>query len=104
MTLSYIWSVGIYDRETWTSNKKIRNKINLFERRIYHGVLKIGWKDRVSSKEERERMLIFSSIAKIKTAFFGHTCRGSSGNDIVTILEGNVDRIRSRGEENGQKT
>ena len=42
-------------------------------------------------------MHLLSSIAKRKAAFFGHICRGSSGNDIVTILEWSVDGIRSRG-------
>ena len=38
-----------------------------------------------------------SSIAKRKTAFFRHICRGSSRNDIATISAGSVDGIRSRG-------
>ena len=40
---------------------------------------------------------IFSSIAKRKASFFGYICRRSSGNDKVTILEGSIDSIRSRG-------
>ena len=35
------------------------------------------------------------SIAKRKAAFFGYICRGSSGT--MTILEGRVGGIRSRG-------
>ena len=42
-------------------------------------------------------MHLLNSIAKRKAAFFGHICRGSSGNGIETILEGKVDDIRSRG-------
>ena len=37
------------------------------------------------------------SIAKRKAAFFGNICRGSDGKDIVTILEGNIGSIHSRG-------
>jgi len=38
-----------------------------------------------------------SIIATRKAAFFGHVCRGSSGNDVVTILEGSIYGVRSRG-------
>ena len=40
-------------------------------------------------------MLVMNSIAKRKAAFFGHICRGSSVNDVVTNLEGSVEGIRS---------
>ena len=46
-------------------------------------------------------MHLMNSIAKRKAAFFGHICRGSSGNDVMTILEGNVEGIRSRGAQRG---
>ena len=48
---------------------------------------------------------LMGSIAKRKTAFLGHIWRGSSGEDFVTILEGCVKGIRSRGaQRNGQMT
>ena len=101
MIRSYIWSVVTYGSEAWTSNKEKRNKINAFQCWVYRRVLKIGWKDKVSNKEVLERMEIkmrlLSSIAKRKTAFFGHICRGSSGMDMLKILEGRLDDIRSRG-------
>ena len=36
-------------------------------------------------------MQLMNSLSKRKAAFFGHICRGSSGNDVVTILEGSVE-------------
>ena len=32
-------------------------------------------------------------IAKRTAAFFGHICRGSSGDDFVTIVEGCIEGI-----------
>ena len=101
MILSYIWSVVTYGSEAWKIIREVRNEINAFEFLIYRRILKISWKDRVSNKEVLERMGInmhlLNSIAKRKAAFFGHICRGSSGDDIETILEGRVEGIRSRG-------
>ena len=101
MIRSYIWSVVTYGSEAWTINKEIRNNSNAFDCWIYCRVLKIRWTDKVSNKEVLQRMGInmhlMNSIAKQKAAFFGHICRGSSGNDVVTILEGSVEGIRSRG-------
>ena len=34
-------------------------------------------------------------IAKRMAAFFGHICRGSSGDDFVTIVEGCIEGIWS---------
>ena len=80
-------------------NKEIRNKINAFECGIYRRVLKISLKDKVSNKEVLQKiginMHLMNSIAKRKAAFFGHICRSSSGNDVVIILEGSVEGIRS---------
>ena len=38
-------------------------------------------------KVEKEKVHRTSKDAKRKDAFFGHICRGSSGNDVVTILK-----------------
>ena len=101
MIRSCIWPVATYGSEAWKSNMEILNKIMAFECWIYCTVLKITWKDRVSNKEVLEgmgiNMHLLSFIAKRKTAFFRHICRGSSGNGTVTVLEGIVDGIRSRG-------
>jgi len=43
------------------------------------------------------KMHLVSFNAKRKAAFFGNICKGSSGNDIVTIFEGNLGGKRSRG-------
>ena len=101
MIRSYIWSVATYGSEVWTNNKEVRDKINAFECWVDCRVLKISWKDRVSNKQALEwigiKMRLLSSIAKRKAAFYGHICRGSSGQDILTILKGRVDGIRSQG-------
>ena len=90
-----------YGSEAWTINKEILNKINAFECWIYRRVLKISWTDKFSNKELlqriRIRMHLMNSIAKRKAVFFGHICRCLNGNDVVTILEGSVEGIRSRG-------
>ena len=101
MIRSYIWSVVTYGSEAWTINKEVPDMINAFKCWVYRRVLKISWKDRVSNKEVLERIGIkthlLSSIAKRKAAFFGHICRGSSGKDILTNLEGRVVGTRSQG-------
>ena len=99
MIHSYIRSVVTYGSEAWTINKEVKNKINAFECWIYGMVLKISWKDRVSNNEVLDRMGMKHAFTKFcckeKTTFFGHICRGSNGNDIMTILERSVDGIRS---------
>ena len=101
MIRRYIWSVVTYGSEAWTISKEVRKKINAFEFWIYRRVLTISWKDRANNKEVLERMGIkmhvLSFVAKSKDAFFGHICRGSSGRDVITILEGSVDSIRFQG-------
>ena len=72
MIRKYIRSVVTYDSEAWTINTDVRNKTNAFECWVYRRVLKMK-------------------------KFFGHICRVSSGNDILTILEGRLDGIRSPG-------
>ena len=101
MIRNYIRSVVTYGSEAWALNKQVRNKINTFECWVYHRVLMIRWKDRVCNKEVLERMgiklCLLSSIAKRTAAFIGHICRGSSVKNMLTILEGRLDGIRSRG-------
>ena len=38
---------------------------------------------------------LMDSIPKSKAVFFEHICRGSNGEDFVTVLGGSVEGIRS---------
>ena len=76
-----------YGGDAWTITKEVRDKINVFECWVHRRVLKSSWKDMVSSKEVLERMeikmFLLSSIAKGKSVFVEHICRGSSGQDTL---------------------
>ena len=100
MIHSSIWSVVALGSKVWTIDKEIWNKINSFEAWIYHRILEISWKDRVSNEEVLQKIgidgYLMDSIAKRKAAFFECICRGSNGDDFVAIVEVCIEGIRTQ--------
>src|SRR3989442_679368 len=54
----YVFSVLNYGCESWTWNKPMRMKVNVFERWCYRMILGISWRDHVSTPKVMERVQI----------------------------------------------
>jgi len=89
----YVFPVARYACESWTLNDE--RCINSFEQWRYRRMMKIKWTDEISNEEVlqriRERELcLYISVKKQKMAFTGHVLRGSSGKDLLDVLEGKL--------------
>ena len=64
-------------------------------------MLKIKWTDRVSNDEVlhhiKKELCLYNSIKKQKLAFAGHVLRGSSGKELLAVLEGKLNSRISQG-------
>jgi len=63
-------------------------------------MMKIKWTDKISNEELPQRikvkeLCLYNSVKKQKMAFVGHVLRGSSGKDLLDVLEGNGLRAYS---------
>jgi len=63
--------------ETWTYNKKIKDKLLAFEMYCYSRILRISWTERKMNREIREKLRKGSATRAIqrKLQLFGHICR-----------------------------
>ena len=76
---STIWSVALYEAETWTLTKDHRNKLEAFEMWLWRRMLKISWTEKVSNQQvlariQEERSLL-NSIQQRKHRWLGHVLR-----------------------------
>jgi len=58
-------------------------------------MMKIKWTDKISNEEvlqqkRKKEMRLYNSV-KQKMAFAGHVLRGSSGEDLLVVLEGKLN-------------
>jgi len=76
---THVWSIMLYDSETWTIAKEEQKRIEAFEMWCYRRMLKISWTDMVTNKEalERraERRTLWNSIKKRRYKRIGHVLR-----------------------------
>jgi len=98
----YIYPVARYACESWTLNDDLIRRINSFEQWCYRRMLKIKWTDRVSNDEvlhriKEKELCLYNSIKKQKLAFAGHVLRGSSGKELLAVLEGKLNSRISQG-------
>ena len=97
----YIYPVARYACERWTLNDDLIRHINSFEQWCYCRMLKIKWTDRVSNDEVlhhiKKELCLYNSIKKQKLAFAGHVLRGSSGKELLAVLEGKLNSRISQG-------
>jgi len=59
-------------------------------------MMKTKWTDKISNEEVLQRikgkeLYIYNSVKKQKMAFAGHVLRGSSGKDLLDVLEGKLN-------------
>ena len=59
-------------------------------------IMKIKWTDKISNEELPQRikvkeLCLYNSVKKQKMAFVGHVLRGSSGKDLLDVLEGKLN-------------
>ncbi|KAI5735070.1 hypothetical protein M8J77_013749 [Diaphorina citri] len=99
---TYVFSILTYGSEAWTVNKIFGKKINAFEQWCYRRMLKVSWIEKVTNKEILRRMgkekpELLNIIRERKLKFAGHMIRGSSGQLLLDIIEGNIDGRRPRG-------
>ena len=52
----YVFSVLNYGCEGWTWNRAMRMKVNAFEMWCYRRMLKVSWTDKVSNREDLNRV------------------------------------------------
>jgi len=98
---SYVFSIVSYGCESWTWNKKMRQKVDVLELWCYRRLLKISYRDRITNKEVLRRMhteLHFrKDMMRRKMKYAGHVLRGSAGTAHLQILEGKVEGVRKEG-------
>jgi len=65
-------------------------------------MMKIKWTHKISNEEVLQRirekeLCLYISVKKEKMAFAGHVLRGSSGKDLLDLLEGKLNSKLSQG-------
>uniref|UniRef100_A0A8D8PW97 Craniofacial development protein 2 n=2 Tax=Cacopsylla melanoneura TaxID=428564 RepID=A0A8D8PW97_9HEMI len=99
---TYIFSILTYGCESWTFKNDISKKITAFENWCYRRILKIKWQDKITNSEVLRRIgktqfEWLNVIRERKIKFAGHVLRGSSGQLMLDVLEGDCERPRQRG-------
>ncbi|KAL1445907.1 hypothetical protein WDU94_015575 [Cyamophila willieti] len=99
---TYVFSIMTYGCEAWTVSNIFSKKINAFEQWCYRRMMKVSWIDRITNEEilrrmGKERPELLNIIRERKLKFAGHMIRGSGGELLLDIIEGNVNGPRSRG-------
>jgi len=85
-------------------NDDLSRRINSFERWCYCRKVKIKWLVKISNEEvgllqriREKELCLYNSVKKQKMAFAGHVLRGSSGKDLLHVLEGKLNSKLSQG-------
>jgi hypothetical protein len=97
-----VFPVVKYACESWTLNQDLVRRIDAFEQWCYRRILKVKWIDKVSNDKVLQRMqqsemYLHKSIIKQKMSFAGHILRGSSGEDMLKVLEGRINSKNCKG-------
>ena len=90
----------LYGCETWTYNKKVRDKLLAFEMYCYQRILCISWTEQKTNREiydKRgiEKDLLQRAIQR-KLQLFGHICRMEDNRKLKTLIFGIVDGMNKR--------
>ena len=97
----YIYSTLMYGSETWTLNKHIDDRIDVFEICVYRRTGRTSWKEKKTNKEVlttlnmKKELLIKIKLRQIK--YFGHIKRHETL--LKTLLEGKVKGKRASGRQ-----
>ena len=83
----YVWSTLLYGCELWNINKESRRKLEAMKMRIWRGMLKVSWTQRVTNEEIMRRVKtkreLMTSICKRQLKFVGHIERKGGLNQYV---------------------
>jgi hypothetical protein len=74
----YIWSIALYDAETWTLRKMDQKYLECFEMWCWRRMETISWTDRVRNEvlhRVKEEMYILLTIKRRKANWIGHILR-----------------------------
>jgi hypothetical protein len=97
----YVYSILLYNTESWTLNKLIEVKINDSEMGVYRRIGHISWKKKKTNKAVLEKLGMKQKLLEeVKTRqlkYFGHSKRHYSL--LKNILEGREDGKRARGRQ-----
>lgn len=100
----YIWSILLYNVETWTLLSTTIKKLEALEMWFYRRMLKISWTDKITNAEVLKRLntqreLIPTRI-KRKCQYFGHIIRNNSKYKfLTTILQGRIPGKKKPGRQ-----
>ena len=98
-------SIFLYACESWTITAELQRRIQAMEMRCYRKILRISYKDHVSSEEVRAKIQqaiephkdILTIVKKRKLQWYGYISR-SSGLP-KTIVQGTVTGGRKQGRQ-----
>jgi hypothetical protein len=98
----YIWSMALYDAETWTLRAVDQKYLESFEMWCWMRMEKISWTDRVRNKEVllrvKEQRNILHGISKRQANWIGHILRRNCL--LQRVIEG---KIQGRIEVTGRR-
>ncbi|CAG9837259.1 unnamed protein product [Diabrotica balteata] len=90
----YVFSVLLYDVESWTVNKIDLNRLDTFEKWCYRRILKVSWVEKIRNSTILERLSktieIIKSIKQRKLEYFGHVMRGPKYRLLQNIMQGKI--------------
>ena len=97
----YVWSLLLYNCETWTLKQDDIQKLKSFEMWTYRRMLRISWITRTSNETVLERMntrpQLVQTVKIRKTAYLGHIMRHKEFEQLQLIIEGKIDGRRGVG-------
>jgi hypothetical protein len=95
----YIWSIALYDVETWTLQEVDQKYLESCELCRWRRIEKISWTDRVNNEavlhRVKEEMNILHTIRRRKANWIGHILRRNCL--LSDIIEGKIIETRRRG-------
>jgi len=97
---SLVWSVFLYEAESWTMKRSDRNRINSLEMWSMYRLLGVSWREHRTNESILDEMGLekgLMTVARLKLQYFRHVVRGSAGELLLTILEGAVNGTRHQG-------
>jgi len=96
-----VFNIVLYGCETWTYDKKIRDKLLTFEMYCYRRILSISWTERKTNREICDKLRIENDLlqkaTESKLRLFGHICRLEDNRKLKTLMFGIVDGMNKRG-------
>ena len=88
----YVWSIALFDAETWTLRAVDQKHIESFEIWCWRRMEKISWSDHVRNEEillrVKEKMYIQHEISKQKAIWIGHILRRNCL--LQRVIEGKI--------------